>query len=168
MATDLFLISYSNRTVLFVQPRLNGLRRQLQCPQKLTSRTIQPWLNEKAKRIIRYAIIIRTPKYGNKHRTGQSDWFRCPSKSDGNNLQSVRTVIRLAEVQRVSGTSPSDPLERRYYQSFRPFSPFSEAEAHEDGEAARRYRGKQSYQDTFKGWETLDNPKIRNYHPIHD
>ena len=37
---------------------------------------------------------------------GQRDWFLWPSKSDGNNLQSVRTVIRQTEVQRVSGTSP--------------------------------------------------------------
>ena len=33
---------------------------------------------------------------------------------------------------------PEESHERRYYQSFRPFSPFSEAEALEDGEAARR------------------------------
>lgn len=34
---------------------------------------------------------------------------------------------------------PKESHERRYYQSFRPFSPFSEAEALEDGEAARRF-----------------------------
>lgn len=33
---------------------------------------------------------------------------------------------------------PEESHERRYYQSFRPFSPFSDAEALEDGEAARR------------------------------
>ena len=32
---------------------------------------------------------------------------------------------------------PEKSHERRYYQSFRPFSPFSDAEALEDGEAAR-------------------------------
>ena len=33
---------------------------------------------------------------------------------------------------------PEESHERRYYQIFRPFSPFSDAEALEDGEAARR------------------------------
>ena len=33
---------------------------------------------------------------------------------------------------------PKESHERRHYQSFRPFSPFSDAEALEDGEAARR------------------------------
>ena len=33
---------------------------------------------------------------------------------------------------------PEESHERRYYQSFRLFSSFSEAEALEDGEAARR------------------------------
>ena len=32
---------------------------------------------------------------------------------------------------------PEESHERRYYQSFRPFSPFSDAEALENGEAAR-------------------------------
>ena len=50
-----------------------------------------------------------SPFVNQNWKLGQRDWFLWPSKSDGNNLQSVRTVIRQSEVQRVS--CPSDPYD---------------------------------------------------------
>ena len=52
-----------------------------------------------------------SPFVNQNWKLGQRDWFLWPSKSDGNNLQSVRTVIRQAKVQRVSGTCTSDPYD---------------------------------------------------------